>query len=407
MVLQHSQWHVIMSKFCYIIVCCVFASNFVCGGSPNGGDEFLNSYQLIEKYGYQPQKHSVVTEDGYIVNLFRIVRTGPPVLLVHGIADSSDSWLVLGPKDSLAYILAEFGFDVWLFNSRGNKYSKNHVKDFTGKKYWDFSFEEMGRQDLATSIDYILAYRRYAKLTYVGFSQGTTLFLILGSFRPDYNEKIKQAVLLAPVAWIDNIKYPFINIYAKNVQKLESISALLGLYEVYSENLFKNAFHATSCKSYPLRLLCDLEYFVNYGINTTSNIDPDKFSVIGSHIPSGTSMKTFLHYLQLYRSGRFQRYNYGSATNKRVYKKAQPPEYKVSRITAPVTIFASEDDWFSDIRDVEKLISKMPNVVRLKMLNKSLSFTHIEYVYGSRAKHLINDELVSILLNDHGNKSVT
>lgn len=37
-----------------------------------------------------------------------------------------------------------------------------------------------------------------------------------------------------------------------------------------------------------------------------------------------------------------------------------PPEYNVSRITAPVGLFWSENDWFADPKDVRQLSEKLP-----------------------------------------------
>jgi lysosomal acid lipase/cholesteryl ester hydrolase len=41
-----------------------------------------------------------------------------------------------------AFVLSRAGYDVWLGNSRGNKYSKDHInKKIKNKAYWSFSFE--------------------------------------------------------------------------------------------------------------------------------------------------------------------------------------------------------------------------------------------------------------------------
>ena len=48
----------------------------------------------------------------------------------------------------MAFYFAELGFDVWMGNSRGNKYSKNHrYLDATEKDFWNFSFYELGKYD--------------------------------------------------------------------------------------------------------------------------------------------------------------------------------------------------------------------------------------------------------------------
>lgn len=361
---------------------------------------FLDSKQFIITNGYPLETHSVVTEDGYIVNLFRIPRKGPPVLLVHGIGDSSDSWLVLGATNSLAFNLYDVSFDVWLYNARGNKYSKRHTRSLPRKQYWNFSYEEMGSQDLPATIDYILLNTSQSKLSYVGFSQGTTIFFVMASMRPEYNEKINHAVLLAPVAWVSHIKYPFKDILTQNLKQLAVLADRLGVYEVFPNNPLLNLYHANVCnETSPARVLCDKEFYISYGLRDLNNLLPSKIPVIASHIPAGTSTKTFVHYMQGYASKEFQRYSYyGLEENNMVYGSSKPPVYNISSVSAPISLFVSESDWYSQIEDVKTLKSKLPNVMNYILLNQTLEFTHLEYIYGARVKRLINDPVVSLLM---------
>jgi lysosomal acid lipase/cholesteryl ester hydrolase len=71
-----------------------------------------------------------------------------------------------------AFVLSRAGYDVWLGNSRGNKYSRGKVAsdNINRKKYWEFDFEKMGDFDLPTFINYILQVTGKSKLAYIGHS---------------------------------------------------------------------------------------------------------------------------------------------------------------------------------------------------------------------------------------------
>jgi hypothetical protein len=94
----------------------------VLGLSAPDPDEHRSVPDLITSKGYPAEEHQVTTDDGYILTVHRI-RDGrfpkargqpkPVVFLQHGLLDSSATWVVNAVEQSLAFILADSGFDVW------------------------------------------------------------------------------------------------------------------------------------------------------------------------------------------------------------------------------------------------------------------------------------------------------
>jgi len=112
-------------------------------------------------------------------------------------------------------MLYEQGYDVWMANVRGNTYSKRHVRySAEDSDFWNFSFHEMGIFDLPAIIDFILMQSGFGQLHYIGHSQGSTIFWILASERPEYMEKIVMMQALAPVAFLSHCRSPIVNLLA-------------------------------------------------------------------------------------------------------------------------------------------------------------------------------------------------
>lgn len=161
-----------------------------------------------------------------------------PILLYHGFADSSDGWIINSPGylnkrgqyiepcmnmnttlnlngkkvpigSTLGFVLAQFNYDVWLANARGNYYSRNHTSlKRTDLQYWEFTIDQMVEYDLPAVISYILKNSKSSQLSYIGHSQGAQILFGLLSSEPKYSKYIDKFIAMAPITFLNNVTFP-------------------------------------------------------------------------------------------------------------------------------------------------------------------------------------------------------
>lgn len=105
------------------------------------------------------------------------------------------------------FALANAGYDVWLGNSRGNKYSLEHerLNYAIDPEFWDFCMDELIELDTPAMIEYILGVTRQRSLGFIGISQGNTLMFGLLASQDRYNQVVKPFISLAPVLSTHNV----------------------------------------------------------------------------------------------------------------------------------------------------------------------------------------------------------
>jgi pimeloyl-ACP methyl ester carboxylesterase len=74
--------------------------------------------------------------------------------------------------------------------------------------FWFYSWHEMGLYDLPAMVDYVLNRTGQEDLYYIGYSMGATMFFVFASIKPEYNEKIRLMIALAPSTFMANSTTP-------------------------------------------------------------------------------------------------------------------------------------------------------------------------------------------------------
>ncbi|XP_076856340.1 gastric triacylglycerol lipase isoform X2 [Brachyhypopomus gauderio] len=281
----------------------------------------MNISEIIRHWGYPAEEFEVVTEDGYILTINRIPHgikskplhePKPVVFLQHGLLAAGSNWVTNLPNNSLGFFLADAGFDVWLGNSRGNTWSRKHVRlNPDQKQYWEFSHDEMAKKDLPAVINFITKTTGQEQIFYVGHSQGTTIAFMAFSTMPELAKKIKMFFALAPVATVTFTESP--------MSKLSLLPDfvvwdLFGRKDFLPQSYLLKFFATKFCSKKPISVLCGNVFFLLCGFDE-KNLNMSRTPVYTTHCPAGTSVQNMVHWSQAVKSGKLMAFDYGKAGN--------------------------------------------------------------------------------------------
>jgi len=301
--------------------------------------------QLIRAKGYPCEVHYVEACDGFILALHRIPHgrfnddeqkegersefvegsmhsppadivcssTGlvathprPVVFLMHGFLQSSESFLVA--KDNLAFTLADAGFDVWLGNARGNKYSSRHRSlDPSCDEYWDWCMDDIAMKDLPVWIRYVTTVAGVPSLSCIGFSQGSAIGLTSLSIHPHLQHMVDCFIALAPPS-------PGVHCFANPILDTIAKSWPQMLYLVLGRKaLFYPHFHRLQNWLSTERMVSLIEASVTFLFgwkcrNIPTGMERQRMFM---HVYSMASVKSLVHWMQIMQSKQYQMYEQG------------------------------------------------------------------------------------------------
>uniref|UniRef100_A0A8C8BBX1 Lipase n=1 Tax=Otus sunia TaxID=257818 RepID=A0A8C8BBX1_9STRI len=349
--------------------------------------------EIIRYHGYPSEEHQVPTEDGYILGVFRIPagrnRKKPAVLLHHGTLGDAIHWISNLPNNSLGFILADAGYDVWLGNSRGDTWSLKHkTLKPCQKEFWQFSFDEIGKYDIPAELYFIMNKTGQKDVYYVGHSEASTAGFIAFSTYPELAQRVKVFFALGPVATITYATSPLVTL-TRLPQSL--IRLLLGCKGILQQNELLKRPLTRICRC--LAKVCG-SIFSYIGGDRIQNLNMSRIDTYVGHFPAGTSVQNAIHWHQVTRSGRFQAYDYGSKENMKKYNQSTPPAYKIEKIGTPIAVWSGGQDKFADPKDMAMLLPRIPNLIYHEHFP---AWGHLGFIWGLDATEKMYRKIIELM----------
>ncbi|ODQ77356.1 hypothetical protein BABINDRAFT_163613 [Babjeviella inositovora NRRL Y-12698] len=359
---------------------------------------------LVEAHGYRLHEHVVQTQDGYLLTIHRLFSPSssasepdmypkPVVYFHHGLLTNSELF-VLGEttEKCLPFLLLKRGYDVWLGNNRGNKYSRKHVsRRANDKQFWNFSLDEYALYDIPNSVDYILQATGESLVTYVGFSQGSAQALAALSLSPALNKKINLFVGLSPAMVPRNLNHPLL----KNIVNLAPRFLFLAFGKraivpsvIFWQKLFGPKLYEQ---------VVDKSLTVLFGWKS-QNISPAQKLMGYTHMFSPSSVKSVVHWFQIIKTRRFQMYDEGgnagslltSLTLESTFSKNhRVAPFPVQNITTRIMLVYGKSDILVDID------SSMANLTprELEVLGVD-GYEHMDTLWGENVELLVFEPIL-------------
>ncbi|KAF2725386.1 alpha/beta-hydrolase [Polychaeton citri CBS 116435] len=361
--------------------------------------------ELCELYGYYAEEHIVQTKDGYLLGLHRLgwkrgeeetINTGQTtnkkvVYLHHGLMMNSEVWVCLTERERcLPFVLVEQGYDVWLGNNRGNKYSKKSLRHSpTEAAFWDFSMDQFAFHDIPDSIDYILSTTQQPSLSYIGFSQGTAQAFAALSIHPTLNHKVDVFVALAPAMAPPGLASGVVSSFVKSSPEILFLAfgrhAILGSATMWQALLYPGIFIYFIDKS--------LKFLFNW---STQNITAHQKLAAYPHLYSFSSTKSVVHWFQIIRNGTFQMYDdevttpWQFSSGSKYYKVAKFPTRNIK--TPIVLVYGGSDS----LVDIKLMLKELPRHTVARGIEK---YEHLDLLWASDVDQLVFPHVLEALEN--------
>lgn len=372
----------------------------------------MDTCEFIESRGFPTESHFVTTPDHYVLGLHRIPYTKAPtdgadeggwerqpprgvVLLVHGFMQSSEAFTIRrDSSNSIPLVLAAAGYDVWLGNNRGNKYSCKHAtRKPIHEDFWDFCIDDMIRYDMPTMIQYVLSETGAESLSLIGFSQGTAQGFACLSSNPQLAKRVNLFIALAPVSEVRGFSNPVVDNLARS--RPDFIFLLFGKRSILPSTLF---WRKVLSRSMFVQTIDKAILFL-FGW-TAQCIDPAEKALLYSHIYSFSSVKTVVHWFQIIQSAKFQMFDDSlsvppspSSGPYDHYTSTCLPQYRTAQLGCPVACFYGGCD---NLPNIKALLAALPKD-KIVLLHKENEYEHLDFMWAKDIGKKICPKILTLL----------
>ncbi|PJF17238.1 Alpha/beta-hydrolase [Paramicrosporidium saccamoebae] len=362
---------------------------------------------MIRFHGYHCEEHLVVTADGYILLLHRVLPkegrarhatvestksvfpspassvTGqtfaPPVLLLHGAMLSSEIWVCQHATDkNLAFALLDGGYDVWLANRRGTKYSQKHVYYKSSEtRFWDYSLDETIMHDVPALTEYIISVNGHRTISLVGFSQGTAESFGALALNRKLQKRVNCVVGLSATAKPPTPSNSFI--LSMVHWSPELVFLVFGRKSMLRSVLFWQRLLSPRALAWGM----DQAMYMLFGWTNRNILLHDRPNLY-RHIFALSSVKQIVHWFQIMRAGRFQMFDDSPSKSHIV------PEYPLCNIQTPGIVFLGGEDCLIDEQFVvENLLTAT--------VHKMPGYEHMDTIWAHDANILVFPHILEFL----------
>ena len=340
--------------------------------------------EYIESFGYKLEENPVITDDGYILSLWHLnpkFPNGKTVFFQHGFTCTAWIFFHLG-ENSLPFYLLKEGYDIWLANNRGSYFSPGHIsKDPKDPKsgYNNYSMDDFVASDMPSMVKYIKERTGAKKMTFIGHSQGTTLFLMAMMHDPIFTEEsFDNFISLGTVPNLAHSKFLPIDILDMIYDLLRRATFLqaLNLPELLRELL------ATLAKEHPKVFGKIFDTLAS--IYPSGRMDYINIYNLLYYFPGGISKINLFHWSQIHQMKKLVYYN-PNFHEEKTAKEYNLENLKKWKIKSLVT--RSDDDTFGSYQDVTDFYDAVEDKSVIKLLELT-SYGHLDVLFAESA---IND----------------